>query len=123
MQPYATLRQVRWCAPLAWGIASDAAHHSRAACHCLCSLLVLGTKRMPLPPLRNQFMHAPLVNHAPWQVPGDGRELIATDPSAVKIRAEDGRWAMPACIRPLQCSHSLQMFRAQCICICSASLG
>lgn len=25
------------------------------------------------------------------QVPGDGRELVATDPSAVKVRAEDGR--------------------------------
>ena len=24
-------------------------------------------------------------------VPGDGRELVVTDPSAVKIRAEDGR--------------------------------
>ena len=28
----------------------------------------------------------------PLQIPGDGRELIATDPTAVKIRAEDGRW-------------------------------
>jgi predicted ABC-class ATPase len=27
--------------------------------------------------------------------PGDGRELIATDPTAVKIRAEDGRSAQP----------------------------
>jgi hypothetical protein len=33
----------------------------------------------------------------PWlvgwlvQVPGDGRELVAADPAAVKIRAEDGR--------------------------------
>ncbi len=26
-----------------------------------------------------------------WQVPGDGRELVATIPEAVKIRAEDGR--------------------------------
>lgn len=25
------------------------------------------------------------------KIPGDGRELVATDPSAVKIRAEDGR--------------------------------
>jgi Predicted ATPase of the ABC class len=25
------------------------------------------------------------------QVPGDGRELVATDPAAYKIRAEDGR--------------------------------
>lgn len=25
------------------------------------------------------------------QAPGDGRELVATDPAAVKIRAEDGR--------------------------------
>lgn len=25
------------------------------------------------------------------QVPGDGRELVVTDPAAVKIRAEDGR--------------------------------
>ena len=25
------------------------------------------------------------------QVPGDGRELVVTDPNAVKVRAEDGR--------------------------------
>ena len=25
------------------------------------------------------------------QIPGDGRELVVTDPNAVKVRAEDGR--------------------------------
>ena len=31
------------------------------------------------------------------QIPGDGRELIATDPCAVKIRAEDGRSVVHRC--------------------------
>ncbi len=29
--------------------------------------------------------------HLACQVPDDGRELVATDPGAVKVRAEDGR--------------------------------
>lgn len=36
----------------------------------------------------------------PWQIPDDGRELIATDPSAVKIRAEDGRRVAEVDISP-----------------------
>ena len=34
------------------------------------------------------------------QVPGDGRELVATDPGAVKIRAEDGRSVVGVDISP-----------------------
>ena len=34
----------------------------------------------------------------PLQVAGDGRELVATDPTAVKIRAEDGRWVGGWCL-------------------------
>ena len=30
-----------------------------------------------------------------WQVHGDGRELVATIPEAIKIRAEDGRRVDP----------------------------
>ena len=38
---------------------------------------------------------------APWlQVPGDGRELVATDALAVKIRAEDGRRVQAVDISP-----------------------
>jgi predicted ABC-class ATPase len=33
-------------------------------------------------------------------IPGDGRELIVTDPTAVKIRAEDGRYVSGVDIRP-----------------------
>lgn len=33
-------------------------------------------------------------------IPGDGRELVATDPTAVKIRAEDGRSVCDVDIRP-----------------------
>ena len=43
----------------------------------------------------------PRVSMAPWlQVPGDGRELVATDASAVKIRAEDGRAVQAVDISP-----------------------
>lgn len=58
-----------------------------------------------MPPIPARLLHAawlrasrarPALVSSPvpaWlQVPGDGRELIATDPTAVKIRAEDGRW-------------------------------
>jgi hypothetical protein len=45
--------------------------------------------------LRNGCRPSPSLAAAPSpQVPGDGRELVATDPAAVKIRAEDGRWAV-----------------------------
>lgn len=30
-------------------------------------------------------------DQAAVQAPGDGRELVVTDPNAVKVRAEDGR--------------------------------
>src|SRR3712207_9430395 len=33
-------------------------------------------------------------------IPGDGRELVITDPTAVKIRAEDGRRVEGVDIRP-----------------------
>ena len=34
------------------------------------------------------------------QVPGDGRELVVTDPNAVTIRAEDGRRVAAVNITP-----------------------
>lgn len=56
---------------------------------------------MQLQPSQLQIQQVPLVSVAPWvQVPGDGRELVATDASAVKIRAEDGRMVQAVDISP-----------------------
>lgn len=60
------------------------------------------------------------------QIPGDGRELIATDPCAVKIRAEDGRWAGAAALHTLRvaaCASCAAMLRVLLCCVCCAFCG
>ncbi|MBN2489968.1 MAG: ABC-ATPase domain-containing protein [Planctomycetes bacterium] len=50
-------------------------------------------------------------------VPGDGRELVVTDPTAVRVRAEDGRSVaevdISAFIRNLPCGHDTTAFSTE----------